>query len=133
MIYMGNSNRLGLVLRRLRETKGVSLRAVEKGTGISNAYLSQLERGVATNPTPAKLQALAKYLNAQYLDLLSYAGYLPNPRVEDSVGLIASSADDSESTSTLLADLTADEEALVSQYIDFLKSQRTRLDRMAKK
>ena len=39
-------------LRRIREVKNVSLREVEKATGISNAYLSQIESGNATNPSP---------------------------------------------------------------------------------
>ena len=120
-------NRLGTELRELRRKKGASLRTVETQTGISNAYLSQLERGVATNPTPAKLQVLADYFDTQYLDLLHHAGYLPSFVAQDSPGLIATPTSNLGSDPPLppnLADLTADEETLVLQYVEFLKSRR---------
>ena len=70
--------RLGEELARLRQVKGrsVSLREVERQTGISNEYLSQLERGVAKKPTPEVLQKLAKFYGAPYESLLIAAGYL---------------------------------------------------------
>jgi transcriptional regulator with XRE-family HTH domain len=121
------TNRLGTRLRDLRRKKGVSLRRVERETGVSNAYLSQLERGVAMNPTPAKLQALAEYFEAPYLDLLSYAGYLPDAVTEDSRRLIAtpeSGIGRHSPLATTFAELTDDEETLVLQYVEFLKSRR---------
>ena len=38
----------GELLSLCREMKGLTLRDVEKATGISNAFISQIERGVAT-------------------------------------------------------------------------------------
>jgi HTH-type transcriptional regulator, competence development regulator len=69
---------LGEELARLRQVKGrtLSLREVERQTGISNEYLSQLERGVATKPAPDVLQKLAKFYGAPYEALLVAAGYL---------------------------------------------------------
>lgn len=121
-------DRLGMKLRKLRTNKGVSLRTVESETGISNAYLSQLERGIATNPNPAKLRILAEYFNSQYMDLLAHAGYLPAEAEENYMQLIASSegglyTSDSPLPSSIV-DLTDDEENLVLQYIEFLKSRR---------
>jgi HTH-type transcriptional regulator, competence development regulator len=49
---------------------------VERQTGISNEYLSQLERGVATKPAPEVLQKLAKFYDVAYESLLVAAGYL---------------------------------------------------------
>ena len=121
------SNRLGTELRRLRLKKGVSLRKVQAETGVSNPYLSQLERGVATNPAPTKLQALADYYETSYLDLLGHAGYLPNGVTQSPLSLIASSENLEMRGSPLSANLnglTADEENLVLQYIEFLKSRR---------
>ena len=120
-------NRLGTELRRLRLIKGVSLRKVEAETGVSNPYLSQLERGVATNPAPTKLQALANYYETSYLELLGHAGYLPSGTTESSPSLIASSENLENIDSQLpanVAGLTDDEEDLVIQYIEFLKSRR---------
>ena len=120
-------NRLGTELLRLRRKKGVTLRTVQTKTGVSNAYLSQLERGVATNPAPAKLQALADYFGVPYLDLLSHAGYFPSGADENPLRLIASSESQISSNSSLatnLAALSDDEADLVLQYIEFLKSRR---------
>ena len=72
---------LGRHLRRLREGKRVnnrrvSLRVVSEATGISNAYLSQLESGAASNPSPDKLHALAEYYSVPYESLMREAGYI---------------------------------------------------------
>ena|SRR6476620_9093981 len=70
--------KLGEELARLRQVKGrnLSLREVERQTGISNEYLSQLERGIATKPAPELLQKLAKFYDVPYESLLVAAGYL---------------------------------------------------------
>lgn len=72
------ASKLGDELARLRQVKGrdVSLREVERQTGISNEYLSQLERGVANKPAPDVLQKLAKFYGTPYESLLMAAGYL---------------------------------------------------------
>jgi|SRR6266446_650527 transcriptional regulator with XRE-family HTH domain len=71
-------SKLGEELARLRQVKGrnISLREVERQTGISNEYLSQLERGIATKPAPDVLQKLAKFYGVPYESLLVAAGYL---------------------------------------------------------
>lgn len=45
---------LASYLASVRQVKGLTLREVEEATGkeISNAYLSQLERGKITKPSP---------------------------------------------------------------------------------
>ena len=72
------ATKLGEELSRLRHVKGrrISLREVERETGISNEYLSQLERGIATKPAPDLLQKLAKYFGVPYESFLIAAGYL---------------------------------------------------------
>lgn len=72
------ASKLGEELARLRQMKGrdISLREVQRQTGISNEYLSQIERGVATRPAPDLLQKLAKFYGAPYESLLMAAGYL---------------------------------------------------------
>jgi len=78
------ATRLGEELARLRQVKGrtLSLREVERQTGISNEYLSQLERGVASKPAPDVLQKLAKFYGAPYESLLVAAGYLREKAAE---------------------------------------------------
>ena len=67
----------GEFLKELREKKGVTLKQVEEGTGMSNAYISQLETGTRRRlPAPDKLKALADYFNVSIQELLEKAGYV---------------------------------------------------------
>ena len=66
---------LGSHLRVLRRQAGLTLRALEAGTGLSNAYLSQLERDHIKEPSPRVLWAIAECYGADYLDLMRRAGH----------------------------------------------------------
>lgn len=70
------SSTLAEIVRELRAVTGESLRAVENATGISNAYLSQIESGAAKKPSPDKLYALAKHYGVPYRDLMRAAGHV---------------------------------------------------------
>lgn len=66
----------GKYLKSLREQKSASLLDVERATGISNAYLSQLETGTRKRlPTPERLRRIADYYNVSVLEILAKAGY----------------------------------------------------------
>jgi len=67
---------LAKFLRSSREATGLTLRGVESATGVSNAYLSQLETGKVENPSPPVLQKLAKTYGLEYEELMRMAGYL---------------------------------------------------------
>ncbi|MGP8174513.1 MAG: TIR domain-containing protein [Terracidiphilus sp.] len=69
---------LGDVLRKTRTDAGLTLRAVEAETSVSNAYLSQLETGKAENPSPAVLRKLAELYEVPYETLMRAAGYAPD-------------------------------------------------------
>lgn len=58
-------------LRNLRMSRGLTLRDLERFTGVSNAYLSQLETGKAGNPTLAKVRVLARFFNVDPSDLFA--------------------------------------------------------------
>ncbi len=119
---------LGQNLRQFRMLKGLSLRDVEDSVGVSNAYLSQLERGHAKNPSPRKLELLAKEYSVSYSELLRLAGYLGDESIINGDRLVASSLDEKPASGLKMAiqdaELTGDEENLVAQYIVFLMSQR---------
>lgn len=66
---------LGQELRRARLAANLKLRQVEADTGISNAYLSQLETGKADNPSTTVLRKLAKYYHVGPELFLKAAGY----------------------------------------------------------
>jgi HTH-type transcriptional regulator, competence development regulator len=66
---------LGEVLKEARVARGLSLRAVERETGIQNAHLSQLENGTINKPEMALLWELAALYDLDYTNLLVLAGY----------------------------------------------------------
>ncbi len=71
------SKEFGEKLRQCRTLKSLTLRDVERETGISNAYLSQLEQAKVNEPSPHILQKLAVFYEIPYGTLLRLAGYLP--------------------------------------------------------
>ena len=110
--------KLSKELKNIRKLRRLSLREVEEKTGISNAYLSQLERGEAENPTPQKLQKLAKCYDVPYVDLMKAAGYLK-------AGTQSAAQTDLSGFQVALmsANLTEAEQEQVLKYIKFLKSE----------
>lgn len=66
---------LGKFLKDLRLQKDISLREVEKLTGIGFSHLSMIENG-KRNVTPALLKNLASIYSYNYLDLYEKAGYI---------------------------------------------------------
>lgn len=66
---------LGQELRRARLAANLTLRQVETDTGISNAYLSQLETGKADNPSTTILRKLAEHYHVGPELFLKAAGY----------------------------------------------------------
>src|SRR3954447_22362989 len=66
---------LGEYLREQRESSQVSLRQLAEQTGVSNPYLSQIERGLR-QPSAEVLQQLAKALRISAEQLYVQAGIL---------------------------------------------------------
>ena len=66
---------IGRYLRELRETTGLSLREAGRRSGVSNPYLSQVERG-HRRPGPSVLKRLAPLYGASLRDLMERAGHL---------------------------------------------------------
>lgn len=115
-----NTAKLAAFLASARSTLDMSLRAVEKETGISNAYLSQLEHGRIKTPSPRNLYKLARLYRVPYELLMDLAGY-PIPK--------APSAELQAAHDTFAARIGAvteeEEEALV-EYLQFIRSRRRR-------
>ena len=106
---------LGKYLRSLREAAGLTLRAVEEKTGVSNAFLSQLESGKVKQPSPITLYRLAEVYGVAYGTLMEYAGY-PVPEV---------SVDNASTNGPFhrLGRLTEEEEQSLLEYLMFLRSR----------
>jgi HTH-type transcriptional regulator, competence development regulator len=69
------AEKLGDVLKKAREAKGLSLRQVEAQTEISNAHLSQIENHTIAKPEMAMLWELASLYGLEYERLLRLAGH----------------------------------------------------------
>src|ERR1035438_2485229 len=67
---------LGEFLRTIRLSMPMTLREAEEASGVSNAYLSQLEQGKITKPSPHFLHKLAGCYAVPYETLMEKAGYI---------------------------------------------------------
>jgi transcriptional regulator with XRE-family HTH domain len=70
---------LGAMLRAQRQGADLSLRELSARTNVSNAYLSQLERGLH-EPSLRVLRAIAAALGTRLDSLLASAGVLDAPQ-----------------------------------------------------
>jgi len=107
------SKTLGERLKELRNLTTLTLRQVEEATGISNAYLSQLENDKIKHPSASILYKLSKLYNVDIDTLLIAAGII-NPL-------------DSETSAfykKLPFTLTKQEEEELLKYLQFLRSSK---------
>ncbi len=109
---------LGEELRRLRGDR--SLRAVEKATKISNAYLSQIENGKIDQPSPHILHKLADYYDVPYAFLMEAAGYLKPRHTTNSQQTKVGGLE----AALLSEDLSEEEAKEVKHFIQFLRLKR---------
>jgi transcriptional regulator with XRE-family HTH domain len=108
---------LGSFIRGQRQLANLSLREMARLTDVSNAYLSQIERGLH-QPSVRVLRSLADALNVSAETLLAQAGLLE----EDETGAAPEAAGPVRTVAAILADpsLTpAQREALLSVYRSF--------------
>ncbi len=78
---------LGPYIRAGRRAKQLSLRRLSEASGISNPYLSQIERGLR-KPSADVLQQIARALGAPIEQLYVRAGILQTPADGDLVAHI---------------------------------------------
>lgn len=114
------SNNLGPFIKKARQDLQMSLRDVEEATGkeVSNGYLSQLESGKITKPSPHILYALSTALGVAYESLMERAGYIvpANNRAEgEKHGRAATFSIDN---------LTVEEENELLDYLNYIRSKR---------
>jgi transcriptional regulator with XRE-family HTH domain len=58
------------MLKRLRESRGLSQAALAKASGVAQGYISQLEAGEKKNPGIETLKKIASALNVPLTDLV---------------------------------------------------------------
>jgi HTH-type transcriptional regulator, competence development regulator len=104
-------NPLGDYLATIRAAKELSLRDVEEATNkeVSNAYLSQLENGKISRPSPHILHSLAEVYGVPYETLMEKAGYIQKSRAaQEHHGVLPTFASEN---------LTSDEERALLEYL----------------
>jgi transcriptional regulator with XRE-family HTH domain len=69
---------LGTLIRDLRRASGLSLRELSDRTGVSNAYLSQIERGLH-EPSLRVIRSIGVALEISLEELLERAGMIGDP------------------------------------------------------
>ena len=116
---------LGQSLRRARTDAGLTLRQVERVTGISNGYLSQLESDAIRAPSPHHLLRLADAYHVSYAGLMEAAGY-PAPRDAMVAATGTSGSADEVITQALgaLEELTPEDRRKIQAYIADLRDAR---------
>lgn len=74
-------------LRDMRKLKGFTIRELADRSGVSAAYISQLENGNRGVPSPEVLMKLSEGLNVSYSALMELAGYLQSEQAEKAPGV----------------------------------------------
>lgn len=111
---------LGALLRSQRVSAELSLRQLAERTNVSNAYLSELERGLH-EPSLRVLRAIASALGTPLASTLANAGVLGDLQDERPAGL-------RETEAAILADPELSEPqrtALLSVYRSFIQVSST--------
>jgi transcriptional regulator with XRE-family HTH domain len=114
---------LGEYLRNLRSARKMSLRDVEEGSGVSNAYLSQLEQGKITKPSPHFLHKLAGCYLVPYETLMEKAGYITK---EESAPQKVSNQRRGQLAPSSLGTLSRAEEEELLSYLAYIRSKQKR-------
>ena len=114
---------LGMYLASIRKDRQMTLRDVEEASKkeVSNAYLSQIETGKILQPSPNVLHALSEIYKIKYEQLMEMAGYVTvTRRAPLRHGRVATFAEHN---------LTAEEEAGLMEYLQFLRSRKRPSDK----
>lgn len=110
-----NNTSLGSVLRQARDLKKLSLRTVEEMTGISNAYLSQIENDKIKKPSADILHKLATTYKVDFNYLLQVGGLVEKSSSNNvSFGKFVFSKDN----------LTKEEEEELINYLQYLRQKK---------
>ena len=117
------SQALGEYLRNLRDSLRLTLREVEEASRVSNAYLSQLEHGKISKPSPHILFKLAAVYGVPYEKLMEKAGYITRAKPDASA---KQKSRGGKLPTFALEDLTEEEEEELLRYLAFLRSRKGR-------
>lgn len=104
-------------LREWRLVRGLSVRKLASMSDVSGTYISDLESGKITDPSPRKLWRIAEALRVPYYDLMRAAGYIipdPDSAAADPRGALAALLN-------LEHDLTEDERTALLDFFEYIR------------
>lgn len=108
LLYMEKT--VGNILKDQRERKRLTLREVEIQSGISNAYLSQLENDKIKKPSANTLYKLSELFGVNFDDLMVAAGIVEKKRETNNSFSFSSEQN-----------VTKEEEAELLKYLKYLR------------
>ncbi|MCL6445197.1 MAG: helix-turn-helix domain-containing protein [Alicyclobacillus sp.] len=73
---MANAKEFGDYIKKLRESRGLSINQLALSSGVSAAHISRIERGLRDVPHPDFIKKLARGLKVPYEQLMKAAGYI---------------------------------------------------------
>jgi transcriptional regulator with XRE-family HTH domain len=106
---------IGSILKNSRDLMQLTLRQVEEATGISNAYLSQLENDKIKKPSANVLYKLSNIYGIDMNDLLAAVGIIEK-QTSEKHKLLNTVAFSTET-------LTEEEEEELLKYLKFLRQK----------
>ena len=77
----------GEEIKRIRKSKGISIRSLSEQSGVSHSYISQIENGNRDTPQPELIKKIAKGLGVDYFFLMRIAGFMNHEVEEKSVNV----------------------------------------------
>lgn len=110
---------LSSYLKTARGRLKLSLRAVEEATNneVSNGYLSQLENGKISRPSPNILHSLSEVYGLDYSELMRRAGHIaPSAGREEG-------AKHGRAATRAVENLNEDEQQELLKYLEFIRSR----------
>ena len=77
----------GEEIKRIRKSKGMSIRSLSEQSGVSHSYISQIENGNRDVPQPELIKKIANGLGVDYFFLMRIAGFMNLEIEKESVNI----------------------------------------------
>lgn len=121
----------GKYIQELRKHKRLSIRELQKKTGVSIAYLSQIENGKRGLPSPDILMKLHEPLGVSYDELMEKAGYISSSTRSELIPETIQTMESHEALNELISNaedifvsaITTEDGSLQNKYKEFLRNK----------
>lgn len=137
-------NEFGKYIKKVRETKGMSLNQVALYSDISAAQLSRIENGKRGVPKPSTIKGISEALKLDYNELMKKAGHIksdytiPNEQDSNTDNLVVLTPEEHKILEEIkkypvaFHDLLSDPERNIKKLISLWEIIKSQLDEMDK-